>query len=78
MAKIKIERHKTAHGTNLVNKNQPIVIITFPNGQQTIMGSWTRLCMPDGRCLRADKATNRDILKAIGSDESVMGRRTKR
>jgi len=70
-SKVRIERRPDARGTNLVDKEQPVVVVTFPNGRQTLMGRWTGLCLPEG-CFNAVDATDEQIMKAIWGDEPVM------
>ncbi len=70
-AQTKIERRPNASGTNLVDQSQPVVLVKFPNGKQTLMGRWTTLCLPN-RCINAVDASDEDIKQAIWGDEPVM------
>lgn len=65
-----IERRDNAHGTNLADKNQIVIVVRGP-GFQTLMGRWTTLCLPEGS-ITADKATDEQIRRALNLDESVF------
>ncbi len=67
---IKIERRDNANGTNLADKNQPVIRVSWPGGS-TLMGRWTTLCLAEGS-VTADKATNEQIRRALYTDESVF------
>ncbi len=66
---IRIERRDNAHGTNLADKDQTVIKVSWPGGSELI-GRWTLLCLPGGH-IRADKATDAQIKEALMSDEST-------
>lgn len=67
---IQIDRRDNAHGTNLVDKDQTIIHVSWPGGS-TLMGRWSMLCLPEGN-IRANLATDQQIRRAIEGDESIF------
>lgn len=70
VTKLTIERRPNANGTNLVDKDQPVVCVRWPGGTM-LMGRWSTLCLPEGT-ITADRATDDQIRRAICGDESVF------
>ncbi len=65
-----ITRRTNAHGTNLADKEQPVIEVTWPGGSM-LMGRWSMLCLPEG-AITADKATDEQIRRALATDENVF------
>ncbi len=65
-----IERFDNAEDTNLMDKSQPVIRVSWPGGS-ILMGRWTTLCLESGT-VPADKATDEQIRHAIETDESVF------
>jgi hypothetical protein len=70
-----ITRRPNAHGSNLVDKEQPTIIVSGP-GTFEFMGRWTLLCgVPDGSggktSVKATEATDEQIIFALTHDESI-------
>ncbi len=67
---ITIVRRDHARGTNLADKDQPVVLVKVSSYRAILLTSASILCTKDGP-VPATEATDEQIIHAIQNDESV-------
>ncbi|KKL90033.1 hypothetical protein LCGC14_1908680 [marine sediment metagenome] len=65
-----ITRWPDASGTNLADKQQPVIQVEG-QGFDVLLGRWSTLCLPE-ETIQADQATDAQIAEALLSDESIF------